>query len=207
MVELLKFLFSLAFDPLIERLKHLDQKAVWKKKWIGVPAASLGILVGIMALHPADIAAPLSPRVLVVDELEAELENFMAGSAFVFYGKVIEVAEEYNLDPELIFAIIEVESSWRPGAESHKGARGLMQVMPFNVPEGTNLFNPWVNVNYGCRHLSQLLKRFKDVEKALLAYNYGEYGAKRLIRLGVRPQRVTYVQRVLAARNRYQGVG
>ena len=202
MLEPLKFLFSLVFDPLLGRFKN---KADWKKKWIGVPAASLGILVGIMSLHPADIAAPLS--LPGINELEADLENFMAGSAIVFYGKIIEIAEEYNLDPELIFAVIEVESSWRPGAESHKGAQGLMQLMPFNVPAGTDLFDPWVNLNYGCRHLSQLLKRFKDVEKALMAYNYGAYGAKRLLQLGVHPQRVSYVQRVLAARNRYGRVG
>ena len=88
-----------------------------------------------------------------------------------------EVSRQHGVDPALVHALIEVESAWNTGARSHKGALGLMQLMPataarFGVRE---LFDPEQNVLAGVRYLRFLLDRFQNnVELALAAYNAGE---------------------------------
>lgn len=68
-----------------------------------------------------------------------------------------------GLKPELVMAVIQVESSFNREAISNVGARGLMQLMPFWIKEigypGDNLFNPSINLKYGCTVLRSYLKR------------------------------------------------
>jgi len=69
-----------------------------------------------------------------------------------------------------------VESGWNPGAVSHKGALGLMQLVPSTAVQlGVgNAFDPVQNVEGGARYLRSLLDRFHgDLEKSLAAYNAG----------------------------------
>jgi soluble lytic murein transglycosylase-like protein len=98
-----------------------------------------------------------------------------------------------NLDPQLVLAVIQIESAFNRYAISSAGAQGLMQVMPFwKEIEGEvsdDLFHPLVNLRYGCTILRHYLDRFKDLEDALAAYN-GSYGRK------------TYSDKVLAALDR-----
>jgi soluble lytic murein transglycosylase-like protein len=88
-----------------------------------------------------------------------------------------QVAPQYQLDPRLVFALIEVESAWDPRARSSKGALGLMQLMPetaarFRVRDP---FDPRRNVEGGARYLRFLLDRFdQNLTYALAAYNAGE---------------------------------
>lgn len=88
-----------------------------------------------------------------------------------------------DLDPQLVLAVIDVESGFDRHAVSRAGARGLMQVMPFWVSQigeaGDDLFNPAINVRYGCRILKHYLDRSNgDLEQALAAYN-GSRGRSR----------------------------
>ena len=84
-------------------------------------------------------------------------------------------AELAGLDPQLVLAIIDIESNFNRYALSHAGAQGLMQVMPFwkNVYEQPNadLYNPIVSLRYGCKILRHYLDRHENAANALAAYN------------------------------------
>jgi len=120
-----------------------------------------------------------------------------------FAAMVAAAAYEQKIDPELLHAIIHVESRHNPAAISPKGAIGLMQVLPatarrmgierFSTPEG--------NISAGARYLRFLLDIFgKDIQLALAAYNAGENA---VIRHGNKippyPETMAYVPAVIAA--------
>ncbi len=81
-------------------------------------------------------------------------------------------AQKYNLDPNLVKAIIQAESSGDPNALSSVGACGLMQLMPaHNV---SNCQDPEANIAAGTKFLSALSRRYNgDQSKMLAAYNWG----------------------------------
>jgi soluble lytic murein transglycosylase-like protein len=81
-----------------------------------------------------------------------------------------------DLPPELVLAVIEVESNFNRFAISRVGARGLMQIMPFWLKEigrpDDNLFNIQTNLRFGCTILKHYLDREKgNLRKALARYN------------------------------------
>ena len=85
-------------------------------------------------------------------------------------------AEKYNVDNELIRAMIQVESGWNTEAVSNKGAQGLMQLMPRTAAMlgVSNPFDPAQNIEGGVRYISDLTDKYRgDIEKALAAYNAG----------------------------------
>jgi len=88
-----------------------------------------------------------------------------------------------NLEPELVLAVIEVESNFDRFAISVSGARGLMQVMPFWLDEinlsDKNLFKVRTNLRMGCTILRYYMDReSNDLGPALARYN-GSYGKTR----------------------------
>jgi soluble lytic murein transglycosylase-like protein len=88
-----------------------------------------------------------------------------------------EAAARYGLDPCLIITVMQAESGFRRQAVSHKGACGLMQLIPATaVRFGVrNIFDPRENVLGGASYLRWLLNRFGgDVRLALAGYNAGE---------------------------------
>ena len=98
---------------------------------------------------------------------------------------VQKYAQEYQLDPYLVLAVIWAESSFRPEIHSRVGAMGLMQIMPSTAEfiaselKYTNLTvedlkNPQVNIEFGCFYLSYLFDKYTETEKVLYAYNAGE---------------------------------
>ena len=93
------------------------------------------------------------------------------------YGDLInKYAEEYNIDPDLLYAVIQVESGHKNGLTSDKGAQGLMQIIPSTAKYLgiKNVFDPDENIRGGTRYLRELLNKYNgDVEKALRAYNAG----------------------------------
>jgi len=85
-------------------------------------------------------------------------------------------ATKADLPPEMVLAVINVESNFDPWAISYAGAQGLMQVMPFwlkEIPQaGDNLFDIRTNLRFGCTILKHYLKREKgDYQRALARYN------------------------------------
>ncbi len=119
---------------------------------------------------------------------------------------IIEECDNYDLDPFLILAVIQIESEFTPKAVSGQGAIGLMQVMPatgkFLAKElgisynGKNtLYDPFINVKLGIHYLSFLEDRFDSTENALAAYNYGPTRYENTLSLKKSPPK--YVRKVL----------
>lgn len=101
---------------------------------------------------------------------------------FEFLRKVHRAATRAGLEPEIVLALIEVESHFDPYAVSSAGAQGLMQVMPFWKKEigrpNDNLTDTDTNLRYGCTILKHYLNREKGrLADALARYNgsYGQY--------------------------------
>ena len=117
------------------------------------------------------------------------------------YGEIIAaMSEAHGVNPMLVRALIQVESNYKAKARSHKGAMGLMQLMPstaraYNV---RNPYDPKANISAGVKHLKSLLDRLGAVDLALAAYNAGEGAVKKFN--GVPPYRETrnYVTRILS---------
>jgi len=120
---------------------------------------------------------------------------------------VSRIANKYNIDEELIRAVIQVESGWRKDAVSVKGAMGLMQLMPRTAAMlGVgDAFDPDQNIEGGVKYLAQLTDKYKgDVEKALAAYNAGP---SRVDSAGGIPpflETQRYVRNVMALYHRYR---
>jgi soluble lytic murein transglycosylase-like protein len=115
---------------------------------------------------------------------------------------IAEAGRKWNVRPELLRAVIAVESSFNPLAVSKRGARGLMQLMPETARRfaAGNLFDPRANVLAGARYLRVLLDLFDDnIELALAAYNAGEQSViKAGYRIPAIPETRAYVPAVLA---------
>lgn len=110
-------------------------------------------------------------------------------------------AQRHNVDPNLVRAVIQVESNFNPQAVSNKGALGLMQLMPKTAKslKVNNAFDPQQNVDAGVRHLKTLLDNFGgDIELTLAAYNAGETAVQH--HKGVPPYAETrdYVKKITA---------
>jgi len=94
---------------------------------------------------------------------------------------IVEEANAAGLDPLLVFAIIEVESSWEPEAVSDRGARGLMQLRPGTLESEAresrlgagDPHDPVLNVRAGIRYFRRMVRYFGDTDLALVAYNAG----------------------------------
>ncbi|MCI0653903.1 MAG: lytic transglycosylase domain-containing protein [Methylococcaceae bacterium] len=90
---------------------------------------------------------------------------------------ILSAAERHHVDPKLIHAVIRAESSYNPNAVSHKGAVGLMQLMPQTADRYgvTDREDPDQNINGGVEYLSDLIAMFSsDIRLAVAAYNAGE---------------------------------
>ncbi len=111
-------------------------------------------------------------------------------------------AERHAINPALVRAVIQAESAWNARAVSHKGALGLMQLMPETVTAFgvADPFDPAQNIQAGVRYLKWLLDRYDgNAELALAAYNAGpgavdKYGRK------IPPYRETqaYVRKIVS---------
>ena len=112
---------------------------------------------------------------------------------------IISAARHFDVDAALVSAVIKAESDFNPHVVSHKGARGLMQLMPATAARFgvTNSFDPVANIYGGTRYLRWLLKKFDDnADLAVAAYNAGEGNVAKY--RGVPPFRetVNYVNKI-----------
>jgi soluble lytic murein transglycosylase-like protein len=126
------------------------------------------------------------------------------------YQPIIQkVARRYEIHPALVKAIIMAESGYDPRAVSHRGAQGLMQLMPKTATMlgVSDSFNPEHNITAGVRYFRQLVDSFDgDPALALAAYNAGPGNVRR--HQGIPPYQATrrYVKKVLAYYDCYRQV-
>lgn len=114
---------------------------------------------------------------------------------------VERLSMEHGVDFKLVDALVTVESGYNPSAVSHKGALGLMQLMPDTARrlDISDPFDPEENVRGGVRELDRLIGRYSgNLQLALAAYNAGEGAVER--HRGIPPYRETrdYVARVMS---------
>jgi soluble lytic murein transglycosylase-like protein len=123
------------------------------------------------------------------------------------YGAIIyREAKRNNLAPELVAAVVEAESDFRPRLVSNKNAQGLMQIIPSTGRDlgAEDLFNPAQNIAAGAKYLRYLHDRFRDEDIALAAYNAGEGNVEKFGGVPPFPETVSYLRRVSARARQYQ---
>jgi soluble lytic murein transglycosylase-like protein len=127
--------------------------------------------------------AVLAPAIPAAPPLTLEMAKETLFRTEVPYGPIILAeARRNDLQPELVAAVVEAESDFRPRLVSNKQARGLMQIVPetSRILGCSDPFDPRENIAAGTKYLRYLLDRFGDERLALAAYNSGEGRVERL---------------------------
>ena len=115
------------------------------------------------------------------EERAARPEGWLAKSA-AFDHFIERAAQAHAVSPELVRAVIVVESAFNPRAVSHRGAVGLMQLLPATARRYgvANAYDPEQNIMAGVHYLRDLLTRYgNNLELTLAAYNAGEDAVER----------------------------
>ena len=164
--------------------------------------AMLEELSAWVAEGPEDVPGAIRQRPLSFEVFRSYHEPQLRDSVladFPYATSIRQAAERHGLDPLLVVAVVETESHFNARAVSHRGAVGLMQVMPSTASlEPEALAEPTLNLEHGARYLRYLIDRYDgDLELALAAYNAGPTNVRRYG--GVPPFRETrrYVEKVL----------
>jgi len=176
--------FSLPFPPVI---KYVPHGSGFLSPEVRGRDQAIREILGVLERYPTDLSN-------VTKEELAEV--------------IYEEANRHHQDPKFILALIATESEFYNWSVSERGAKGLMQIMPYVARSlaqelgiewsgDRTLFNPYLNIRMGIYYLSQLILDFKDVEVALTAYNYGPTYVKSLIDKKERIPR-DYYQRFLS---------
>ena len=149
---------------------------------------TLAPLIFVLCFHISPPRSETPVRQQTIQEIAAFLEKQGTDLAQVTPHALAEViydeAVRYDYDPKVILALIGIESSFRNSSVSARGAKGLMQIMPY-VAEAVaqelkiewkgdqTLFDPFLNIRMGIYYLKMLMDDFQDLVLALTAYNYG----------------------------------
>ncbi|HEU4438034.1 MAG TPA: lytic transglycosylase domain-containing protein [Methylomirabilota bacterium] len=177
------------------------ERAQWMR-----PLPAVGAALGLALLFavwtpPADTAVPIGAvsrplaEVLVEEDTAAPAYDLDA-----IPDHIRAAAKRYHLSEELITAVISVESNFDHAAVSHKGARGLMQLMPqTSAMIGVHdPHDPDENIDAGASHLRAMLDTFNNnLPLALAAYNAGEQNVLRYKGVPPFPETRRFVARVL----------
>jgi soluble lytic murein transglycosylase-like protein len=138
---------------------------------------------------PVCVAAPEPPAALELDAAQRDLAQKLARRFYVAselteraVAAAHRAADEVGLDPLLVLAVIAVESRFNPVAESGKGAKGLMQIIPHHHDDKLRevggedaVLDPESNIQVGARILQEYVHRAGTLEAGLQFYN----GARR----------------------------
>lgn len=164
---------------------------------------------------------PQAPPALPIFTTDAMKEQFLAPTRHlglevfkesyfrsnVPFGAIIyREARRNNLPPELVAAMVQTESDFRPRLVSHKSAQGLMQIIPSTarILGIDDPFDPQKNIAAGTKYYRYLLDRFDDEALALAAYNAGEGNVARFGGIPPFPETRNYVSRVNRRTRRYR---
>ena len=120
-------------------------------------------------------------------------------SSWPYRSLIHHYARQNGLQPKLVAAVIQAESAFRSDALSHKGAQGLMQLMPATARElgVRNAWDPAENIRGGTLYLKKMLDRFGSLELALAGYNAGPSAVEKYGRVPPYEETSHYVDKVL----------
>jgi len=138
----------------------------------------------------------------ILTQKNANVQNLAVPANFSHY--VQKAARKYEIEPELIHAVIRTESNGNHRAISKKGAIGLMQLMPSTANDMNvgNPFNPEENIDGGTRYLRFLLEKFNgNLTLALAAYNSGPRTVERYGNIPPISETRQYVNKVFSYYN------
>lgn len=154
----------------------------------GVATAAKGVEQGVQQAAKMPLAA-IAAAPAAIAQAPQELMQVADGAKQQFFAKevpfgsiIYNEAKKNNVRPELVAAVIQQESKFKPTARSHMGAQGLMQLVPKTGRwmGATNLMNPAQNIMAGAKYLRYLSDQFNGNEtKIIAAYNAGEGNVRR----------------------------
>jgi soluble lytic murein transglycosylase-like protein len=124
------------------------------------------------------------------------------------YSQIIDVTSvKAGVDPNLVKAVVQVESSFNPNATSNKGAMGLMQLMPQTAKRlgVKDPYKPEDNIKGGVKYLKLLLDRYDgNIGLTLAAYNAGEYAVEKHGGIPPFDETIKYVRKVVELQQQYK---
>ncbi len=147
-----------------------------------------------------------SVRDAVAKRVASQDSQFFRAAPDTYDPLIRAACERYEVDFALVKAIMHAESAFNPYARSHKGALGLMQLMPETAQRyGVyDVYAPMQNIEAGVRHLKFLLDLFDNrLHLAVAAYNVGENVVRRHRGIPPYPETQQYVRKVLRLKHYY----
>jgi len=163
---------ALIFAPPILALMARKFSPTWAKMRL----TSLIVALWLLAILPVCNVVTVAIGGAVVTSAASPKRGGLTLPPTIPYAQEIErAAARHGLDPALLAALVDVESSFNPRAVSYAGAMGLAQVMPVTAGELglSDPYDPAANLDAGARYLAWLLGRYGRLDLALAAYNAG----------------------------------
>ena len=123
--------------------------------------------------------------IIAIMDIPTKIQKIIYKKEYIEY--VSKYSQEYNVDENLVYAVIKAESNFNPNAKSSKNAIGLMQLMEstakdivkkvdletLNEDLQEKLLEPDINIKLGTKYLSILMEKYQNMEIAITAYNAG----------------------------------
>jgi soluble lytic murein transglycosylase-like protein len=184
-------------EPAKRSLKYWSAK---ENRWKPVPSAN-GAVMKAARSAAAEVSQYFGHDSVSSANAKIVTANYRgrAASQQDIDSAIAMAAARHNVDPNLVRAVVKVESNFNPNAVSRKGAMGLMQLMPSTARQlrVKNPFDPEQNVDAGVRHLKQLLESYGgDVNLTLAAYNAGSGAVARSAGVPHYAETRSYVRRI-----------
>lgn len=190
-------------------------------RWTLPNAGPMKAQMGALTFAPGPTAGPVSDLPLVTNRIKRDFLKRTADQGHLIservkeeffhtevpFGAIIyQEARRHGLAPELVAAIVQTESDFRPTLLSSKNAHGLMQILPSTgeLMGAKDLFNPAENVRAGTKYLSYLQNRFDHPDMVLAAYNAGEATVRKYGGIPPFPETQNFVRKVSRNHQRYQ---
>jgi soluble lytic murein transglycosylase-like protein len=133
------------------------------------------VLVGLLRPEMLETVLPGSGQSQRITNPNAPLAEFYADEVLYWRDDIRRWAKQYDVNPNVIAIVMQIESCGAPNVMSSAGALGLMQVMPFHFENGENMLNPDTNMRNGMDVFYECLTQFADwnLGVALACYNGG----------------------------------
>ena len=140
----------------------------------------------------------MEEKLKILEIIEDYQIGFKDEDVAILTNVIYDESVKFGIDPLLILAVIMTESSFKKDQKSVAGAEGLMQIRPsiaksiadkwgIQWPQQKGLWNPGLNVKLGTAYLFELILKFRDVKKAIIAYNLGETVTREYMYFGAAP--------------------